>query len=46
METLTSKSGWEVVDVEWPDFKGLAFKNRPRNLLQLLENAVTNYADT
>jgi acyl-CoA synthetase (AMP-forming)/AMP-acid ligase II len=45
METLTSKSGWEVVDVEWPDFKGPAFKNRPRNLLQILERAVRNYPD-
>ena len=45
METLTSKSGWGVVEVEWPDFKGPAFKNRPRNLLQVLENAVRNYPD-
>lgn len=46
MESLTSKSGWEVVDVEWPDIRGKAFKDRPKSVLEMLENAVNKYPDT
>jgi acyl-CoA synthetase (AMP-forming)/AMP-acid ligase II len=46
MDTLESKSGWEIVDVEWPDFKGKAFKERPKTVLETLENAVKKYPDT
>lgn len=46
METLPSKSGWEIVDVEWPDFKGKAFKERPKSIQEILENAVKKYPDT
>ena len=46
METLTTKSGWEVVDVEWPDFTGKTFKERPKSVLEILENAVRRYPDT
>jgi len=43
---LTTKSGWEVVDVEWPDFTGKTFKERPKSVLEILENAVRRYPDT
>ncbi|MGP1678798.1 MAG: class I adenylate-forming enzyme family protein [Burkholderiales bacterium] len=45
METLTSRSGWEVVEAEWPDFKGPVFKNRPKNVVELLQDTVTQYPD-
>jgi hypothetical protein len=36
MERLPSKKGWEIVEEEWPDYKGRCFKNRPRNLVEML----------
>src|SRR4030042_3698924 len=35
--------GWEIVEEEWPDFRGRIFKNRPKNLIQMLENTVRQY---
>ncbi len=40
METLANKSGWEIVDVQWPDFKGKAFRERPKTVVEMLENTV------
>jgi acyl-CoA synthetase (AMP-forming)/AMP-acid ligase II len=45
METLATRSGWEIVEAEWPDFKGPAFKNRPKNVVELLQDTVTKYPD-
>ena len=45
METLKSASGWEIVEEEWPDFKGRIFRNRPKNVVELLENTVERYPD-
>jgi long-chain acyl-CoA synthetase len=45
METLKSKMGWEIVEEEWPDFKGKIFKNRPKNVVELLEDTVKKYPD-
>jgi len=45
MDTLQSKSGWEIVEEEWPDFKGKIFKNRPKNVVELLETTVKKYPD-
>ncbi len=45
MGTLESKMGWEIVEEEWPDFKGRIFKNRPKSLVEMLENTVKNHAD-
>jgi long-chain acyl-CoA synthetase len=44
-ETLKAKSGWEIREEEWPDFKGRIFKTRPRNIVELLENTVATYPD-
>ena len=41
MKHLSSKMGWEIVEEEWSDFKGRIFKNRPKNLIQMLENTVS-----
>jgi len=45
MDRLESKMGWEIVREEWPDFKGEIFKDRPRNVVELLENTVGKYPD-
>ena len=45
METLKSASGWEIVEEEWPDFKGKIYKNRPKNVVELLQNTVMTYPD-
>jgi long-chain acyl-CoA synthetase len=45
MERLSSKMGWEIVEEEWPDFKGKIFKNRPRHVVEMLENTVKKYPD-
>lgn len=45
MNRLASKMGWEIVREERPDFKGEIFKNRPRNIVELLENTVRKYPD-
>jgi acyl-CoA synthetase (AMP-forming)/AMP-acid ligase II len=37
--------GWEIVEEEWPDFKGSIFKNRPKNVVEMLENMVERYPD-
>jgi long-chain acyl-CoA synthetase len=42
---LKSKMGWEIVDEEWPDFKGKVFKNSPKNAVEILENTVKKYPD-
>jgi acyl-CoA synthetase (AMP-forming)/AMP-acid ligase II len=43
MKRLGSKMGGEIVEEEWPDFRGRIFKNRPKHLVQMLENTVTRY---
>lgn len=43
METNRMKSGWEIVEEEWPDFKGEVFKDRPKNVVELLDNTVRKY---
>ena len=45
METLKSKMGWEIVEEEGPDFKGPIFRNRPKNVVELLEDTVKKYPD-
>jgi acyl-CoA synthetase (AMP-forming)/AMP-acid ligase II len=35
--------GWQIVEEEGPDFKGRIFKNRPRNVVEMLENTVKKY---
>ncbi len=45
MEKLKSKMGWEIIEAEWPDFKGKVFKNRPKNVVEMLENTVKKYPD-
>lgn len=45
METLATNAAWEIVDAEWPDFKGPAFRNRPKNVLELLRDTVARFPD-
>jgi long-chain acyl-CoA synthetase len=45
MDRLQSKSGWEIVEEEWPDFKGEIFINRPKSVVEMLENTVRTYLD-
>ena len=45
MKRLGSKMGWEIVEEEGPDFKGEIFKNRPKSVVELLENTVKRYPD-
>jgi len=45
MNSLSSKMGWEIVQEEWPDFKGSIFKNRPKNVVEMLEDTVKKYPD-
>lgn len=35
----------EIVEEEWPDFKGKVFKDRPKNVVEMLENTVKTYPD-
>ncbi len=43
MKDQNRKRDWEIIEEEWPDFKGRIFRNRPRNLVELLENTVNRY---
>src|SRR4030043_1418027 len=43
MKRLGSKMGWEIVEEEGTDFKGEIFKNRPKHIVELLENTVNKY---
>ena len=45
MKRLSSKIGWEIVEEEWPDFKGEIFKNRPKHVVEMLEDTVGKYPD-
>jgi len=45
MDTLEVKSGWELTEEEWPDSKGKIFRDRPKNVAELLENTVRKYPD-
>ena len=45
METLKRKMGWEIIEEEGPDFKGPTFRNRPKNVVELLEDTVKKYPD-
>ena len=45
MERLTSKMGWDIVEEEWPDFKGRIYKQRSRSLVEMLEKTVEKYPD-
>ncbi len=35
----------EIVEEEWPDFKGKVFRDRPKNVVEMLENTVRKYPD-
>jgi long-chain acyl-CoA synthetase len=37
--------GWEIVEEEWPDFKGRIFKDRPKHVGEMLENTARKYPD-
>jgi len=43
MDRLDSKMGWKIVKEAWPDSKGEIFKERPKDVVELLENAVKQY---
>ena len=45
MNRSDSKMGREIVEAAWPDAKGKSFKERPKNVVELLENAVKQYPD-
>jgi len=45
MNRLGSKMGWKIIEEEWPDFKGRIFKDRPKNLVEMLENTVSKYSN-
>ena len=45
MDTLEVKSGWELTEEEWPDSKGKIFRDRPKNVAELLENTVRKYPE-
>jgi long-chain acyl-CoA synthetase len=45
MDRLACKSGWEIVEEERADFKGEVFKDRPRNVVELLHNTVAKHPD-
>lgn len=45
MKKLATRSGWEIEQAEWPDFKGPAFKNRPKNIVELLQDTVAKHPD-
>jgi acyl-CoA synthetase (AMP-forming)/AMP-acid ligase II len=36
---------WEICEEEWPDFRGRIYKNRPKNLGQMLRDTVKKYPD-
>ena len=40
METLESKTGWEIVEEKWPGFTGTIFKDTPKNAVESLETTV------
>lgn len=45
METLKSNLGREIVEETLPDFKGKIFKDRPKSVVELLEETVRKYPD-
>jgi long-chain acyl-CoA synthetase len=45
MEALESKTGWEIVEGKWPGFTGTIFKDRPKNIVELLETTARAYPD-
>jgi long-chain acyl-CoA synthetase len=45
MDRLDCKSGWEIVQEEWADFKGEVFKDRPGSVVALLANTVKRHPD-
>jgi acyl-CoA synthetase (AMP-forming)/AMP-acid ligase II len=45
MEAIPTNSGWEIVEEEWPDFKGEVFKNRPKSIVEVLERTVAAHPD-
>jgi len=45
MKRLDSKMGWEIVKEDQPDFQGEIFKNRPKNVVDLLKNTIKTYPD-
>ena len=46
MDHLQSKMGWEIVEEEWPDFKGKIYAQRPFSLNEMLEKTVAAYPET
>ena len=45
METLATRSGWEIVEAQSPDYRGPVFKNGPKNVIELLQATVTKHPD-
>ena len=45
MDKLPTRSDWEIEQAQWPDFTGPAFKNRPKNVVELLQDTVAKYPD-
>jgi long-chain acyl-CoA synthetase len=45
MERIACTMGWEIVEEDLPDFKGRIFKDRPKNVVELLEYTVKKFPD-
>ena len=45
MERIACTMGWEIVEEDLPDFKGRVFKDRPKNVVELLEHTVKKHPD-
>jgi long-chain acyl-CoA synthetase len=43
MDRLACKSGWEIVEEEWADFRGEVFKERPGSVVEMLANTVKRH---
>jgi len=43
MKRLESKMGWKIVEEKLPDFKGEILEDRPKNVVELLQNTVRKY---
>jgi long-chain acyl-CoA synthetase len=45
MDRLACKSGWEIVEEAWADFKGEVFKHRPESVVALLADTVKRHPE-
>ena len=45
MKHLGSRMGWEICEEEGPGFKLRMYRNRPKNIVELLENTVRKFPD-